>query len=58
MDQFYLQGLQQKDKIKTNTFRRKNKDKKKFVKNFGWAVQKWSRRHLLSFFWQCFDKNA
>ena len=39
MDQYQFFGQQQKDQIKINTFRRKEKRKKKCVKNFGWAVK-------------------
>ena len=31
-------------------------DQKKCVKNLGWAVKKWSKRHFLSLFWEEMDK--
>ena len=44
MDQ--SRNMQQKDKIKNKKL--KNKKQKSIVKNRGWAVKKWHKRHLLS----------
>ena len=36
---------------KNKHFSRRKKKSKKCVQNFGWALKKWSKMHLLSFFW-------
>ena len=40
-----------------HVLKKKNtKNTKKYINNLGWAVKNWPKRHLLSLFWQEFDK--